>query len=309
MPDGIILDVNFESFPDLYWALRGGGNNFGVVLGFTFKAFPLGKMWGGLRAYPIQAKEVINKGLTTFNDDAATDTNLAVITSFMFMQGMFLSTVIFDYAKPEPEPAILEAHFGGLANFPTILDTTRITNMTDLAVELGGGTPNGFRNQFTTATYKNSAELQNAMVDIFMDEVEGIKDKISDISTLKPVIAFQPIPTTISSHMAKNGGNPLGLSPEDGPLLLVQFNWAWTSAEEDAIVLPAIDSILNRSNALAAEMGLSNDYIYQNYAAPNQKPISSYGAENVKRLRKVQGKYDPFRVMDRLQPGGFKLDQ
>ncbi len=28
---GEILDVNLESYPDLYWALRGGGNNFGIV--------------------------------------------------------------------------------------------------------------------------------------------------------------------------------------------------------------------------------------------------------------------------------------
>jgi FAD/FMN-containing dehydrogenase len=28
---GEILEVNQETYPDLYWALRGGGNNFGVV--------------------------------------------------------------------------------------------------------------------------------------------------------------------------------------------------------------------------------------------------------------------------------------
>lgn len=309
MPDGIILNASYKLFPDLYWALRGGGNNFGVVLGFTFKAFSLGKMWGGIRAYPVQAKEIVTKGLATFNVDAATDPDLAVITSFMYIQGMYMSTVIFDYAKPEADPPILGAHFGDLANFPMILDTSRITNLTDLAIELGGSTPNGYRNQFTTATYKNSKELQDVMVDIFMEEVEGIKDQVSDIQALKPVIAFQPIPTTITSHMSKNGGNPLGLSPADGPLILVQFNWAWSSIEDDAIVLPAIDRVLNRSDAIAAEMGLSNNYIYQNYAAPNQKPITSYGAANVQKLRKVQSKYDPFKVMERLQPGGFKLDQ
>ncbi|KAL1959377.1 hypothetical protein VTO42DRAFT_2180 [Malbranchea cinnamomea] len=309
MADGIVLNVKYNNFPDLYWALRGGGNNFGVVLGFTFRTFELGKMWGGMRVYPINAKEAINQGLSSFNEDAAADKDLAVITSFMYLQGNYVSTVIFDYAKPEPDPAILTAHFGNLQNYPKVVDTTRITNLTDLAIELGGGTPNGFRNQFTTATYKNSAELQNRMVDFFMEEVENIKSKVSDISALKPVIAFQPIPTTITSHMSKNGGNPLGLSPADGPLLLVQFNWAWMSDQDDAVVLGAIDNILNRSNALATQMGLSNDYIYQNYAAPNQKPFASYGAENVKKLRKVQSKYDPCRVMERLQPGGFKLDQ
>jgi hypothetical protein len=54
-------------------------------------------------------------------------------------------------------------------------------------------------------------------------------------------------------------------------------------------------------------MGLENDYIYQNYAAPNQKPFAGYGAANVARLRDVQDEYDPFKVFEALQPGGFKL--
>lgn len=43
--DGVILDERNKFFSDLHWVLRGGGNNFGVVLGFTFKALPpKGKM-------------------------------------------------------------------------------------------------------------------------------------------------------------------------------------------------------------------------------------------------------------------------
>lgn len=66
--------------------------------------------------------------------------DLAVITSFMYMP-----TFIFDYAKSKPESAIFGAHFGKFTNFK-ILDATRVTNLTDLAIKLGGNTPNGFRN-------------------------------------------------------------------------------------------------------------------------------------------------------------------
>jgi FAD/FMN-containing dehydrogenase len=48
---GLVLDVTLESYPDLYWALRGGGNNFGVVTNFKLTTFPLGQMWGGQRVY------------------------------------------------------------------------------------------------------------------------------------------------------------------------------------------------------------------------------------------------------------------
>jgi FAD/FMN-containing dehydrogenase len=48
---GLIVNASPLVFPDLYWALRGGGGNFGIVTNFKLNAFPLGKMWGGQRIY------------------------------------------------------------------------------------------------------------------------------------------------------------------------------------------------------------------------------------------------------------------
>ncbi len=44
---GDVLTVNAESHPDLFWALRGGGGNFGVVTRFTFQATPVDGLVGG----------------------------------------------------------------------------------------------------------------------------------------------------------------------------------------------------------------------------------------------------------------------
>ena len=41
---GVVLTVSSTRFPDLYWALRGGGNNFGVVTKFTLETVPQGLM-------------------------------------------------------------------------------------------------------------------------------------------------------------------------------------------------------------------------------------------------------------------------
>lgn len=48
---GVPIIVTPKAFPDLYWALRGGGNNFGIVTNFELSTFPLGQMWGGQRIY------------------------------------------------------------------------------------------------------------------------------------------------------------------------------------------------------------------------------------------------------------------
>jgi FAD/FMN-containing dehydrogenase len=47
----IIITASPTSYPDLYWALRGGDSNFGIVTNFKLDAFPLGRMWGGQRIY------------------------------------------------------------------------------------------------------------------------------------------------------------------------------------------------------------------------------------------------------------------
>ena len=53
--DGEVLDVSDDSHPDLMWALRGGGGNFGVAASFEYRLRPQPMVVGGLIAHPIEA--------------------------------------------------------------------------------------------------------------------------------------------------------------------------------------------------------------------------------------------------------------
>ena len=53
--EGDVLDVSEATDPDLFWALRGGGGNFGVATAFTYRLHPLETVIGGLIAHPIDA--------------------------------------------------------------------------------------------------------------------------------------------------------------------------------------------------------------------------------------------------------------
>jgi FAD/FMN-containing dehydrogenase len=53
--DGAVLNVTEESDPDLFWALRGGGGNFGVATSLEYRLHPLREVVGGLIAYPFAA--------------------------------------------------------------------------------------------------------------------------------------------------------------------------------------------------------------------------------------------------------------
>jgi FAD/FMN-containing dehydrogenase len=52
---GEVREVTEASDPDLFWALRGGGGNFGIATTFTYRLHPLEMITGGLIAHPIEA--------------------------------------------------------------------------------------------------------------------------------------------------------------------------------------------------------------------------------------------------------------
>ncbi|RTZ44422.1 FAD-binding oxidoreductase [Candidimonas sp. SYP-B2681] len=63
MADGGLIRASETEYPDLFWALRGGGGNFGVVTRFTFNLHQVGPdLLSGLMVYPIsEAKSVLQQ--------------------------------------------------------------------------------------------------------------------------------------------------------------------------------------------------------------------------------------------------------
>jgi FAD/FMN-containing dehydrogenase len=58
--DGKLLTASAEENPELFWGLRGGGGNFGVVTSFEYRLHPVGPVLAGMVLYPIaKAPEVL----------------------------------------------------------------------------------------------------------------------------------------------------------------------------------------------------------------------------------------------------------
>jgi FAD/FMN-containing dehydrogenase len=69
--DGRLLVVDASRHADLFWALRGGGGNFGVVTSFEFQAYPVGPdVWMCLVFYPMAAATRVLGSLRTFMETA-----------------------------------------------------------------------------------------------------------------------------------------------------------------------------------------------------------------------------------------------
>jgi FAD/FMN-containing dehydrogenase len=73
--DGELLDVTEASAPDLFWALRGGGGNFGIATTFTYRLHPLAMVTGGLVAHAFEAAgemlRFYREAAAAFNDDTS----------------------------------------------------------------------------------------------------------------------------------------------------------------------------------------------------------------------------------------------
>jgi FAD/FMN-containing dehydrogenase len=67
--EGDILHVDAAAHPDLFWALRGGGGNFGIATSFTYRLHPVRTIVGGLIAHPIETAPA----LLRFYRDAVAD--------------------------------------------------------------------------------------------------------------------------------------------------------------------------------------------------------------------------------------------
>ena len=79
--DGQVRTASADSNPDLFWAIRGGGGNFGVVTSFTFALQPLGPVVGfSATFYPVEEIAEILRGWRAYVAQAPDEVTSVVVT-------------------------------------------------------------------------------------------------------------------------------------------------------------------------------------------------------------------------------------
>lgn len=73
LADGSLVTASPDENQDLFWALRGGGGNFGVVTSFLFQAHPVHTVYGGPIIWPIDQAEEILRWYRDYMQDAPQD--------------------------------------------------------------------------------------------------------------------------------------------------------------------------------------------------------------------------------------------
>jgi hypothetical protein len=117
-----IVTASEDSNPDLYYALRGGGNNFGIVTAFNVSVFPQGDVYTGGRIFSYNQRERFLKEVEkifTMEDSEDTNIVLEYRTAYSPQQGWIISSTQ-RYAEPVLYPQV----YDGLNAIPALSNLT-----------------------------------------------------------------------------------------------------------------------------------------------------------------------------------------
>ncbi|KAL0256813.1 hypothetical protein SLS55_007622 [Diplodia seriata] len=300
LANGSVIDVSASAHSDLYRALRGGGNSFGVVTRFDLDTFAQGPLWGGLHVWPLldSVTRAVTAAFVRFAYNAPSDPHVSLFAGLGYRGGHFAWAAGQYDALGREAPSIFDDFNGDMEQYgaPKVMNTARVAALSDFADELDRSEPAGMRSRFTTATFRADAELLRRLVDVFKQEVAtALRSGLGDDELFAPMLGIQPLSRSILEAQKKRGGNVMGLDESDGPLV------------DDAAAIQGIKAVLEKAVATAKEGGLYHPFKYLNYAAEDQDPLASYGEENVEFLRRVRKAYDADGVFTTLVPGGFKF--
>ena len=67
--DGQLRTADATENPDLFWGVRGGGGNFGIVTSFDYELHPVGQLLAGVLFFPVeQARSISNLNVDQFGN-------------------------------------------------------------------------------------------------------------------------------------------------------------------------------------------------------------------------------------------------
>ncbi|KAH7028948.1 uncharacterized protein B0I36DRAFT_290213 [Microdochium trichocladiopsis] len=304
LASGEIVTASKHSNEDLFCALKGGSNNFGIVTNFKMAAIPCSKVWGGMSFLPKATIPAAIDALVDFVPNVASDDGSNLVCIFTHMPDFKDVVVATFYANVDAveSPPIYKKWL----EIPRIMDMIKMTSIKEMAFEYN--IPAGHHVLWFTLCFKNDATIVTKAVDLHEILVEQLKT-VDPEGGFTTQCLFQPLPKLFGQRGAEAGGNVMGIENQSSDGLLWLATAMMKTAEHEAQARPLVEKWVQDVKDFAAsnvEEGVL-PWTYLNYADPTQAVLASYGAGNVQKIRDAAAKYDPEGVFQKLCPGGFKI--
>jgi FAD/FMN-containing dehydrogenase len=277
---GEAVRANEKENPELFWALHGGGGNFGVATAFTFKLYELPVVTAMLLFWAPESGPAVMREYRDYMDVAPDEVGGGLIfltaPSEPFvpqhLQGKLALVVLLVYAGPEAEarrvvaPMLAQRHEGEMIAEMPYAD---LQSMLD--------DPPGHRNYW-------SAEY-----------LDDLPDEAVDRFCARSRDMIVPSP---SQHVLFPQGGLVSRGPKEYPLPWRDAPWIvhpfglWSDPADDA-----------RAKKWARDIRAdlqpwSSGAVYLNFIGDEgeARVIAGFGRENYRRLAKVKAQYDPENV-------------
>ncbi|MDQ5833289.1 MAG: alpha/beta fold hydrolase [Actinomycetota bacterium] len=293
--DGRILTASESENPELFWATRGGGGNFGVVTRFELRLHPIGPtVLGGMLIYPAEMASAVLANFRDVMADAADEvgSGVAMLTApheeFVPepVRGQPVVGVIVCYCGPPEQGA--EA-LRPLREFgPPALDLVQPMPYTAVQQLIDSGYPSGMRNYWTG------------------DFLGGLPDEAIEVMCRFHLTK----PSPLTQIIALPGGGASARVP-DGTMAIGQreapFNIHITSLWRDPTEDDA--NIAWTREFSAAMKPFTTGRVYVNFIGDEgrDRVVASFGTEGYARLQELKQRYDPdnlFRSNQNIEPRG-----
>jgi FAD/FMN-containing dehydrogenase len=283
--DGRTLQVNDQNHADLFWGLRGGGGNFGIVTSFEFDLYPVKEIFGGFVVYPLaQGKQALSAYAQW------TKTVPDTLTSAVRLVHYPPAPVIPEPLRGASAIVIMACYTGSMAEGEALVKPLRSI-----------GTP--LLDTFRPMPYAQIATVANDPPDApplftFMNG-GGLRDMSSDVIDALLRIAGDRA-AGIFMVEARHTGGALARQPEDAMPFGFRSPW-FISALAAAPTPQALEDGQRSVGALldALKPALTGEVLINTLDAGNTGPHltrAAYSEENYRKLVALKDKYDPANV-------------
>ncbi len=280
--DGQLVRASAGENPDLYWGLRGGGGNFGVVTAFEFALHPVSTVVGGLVAHPLpRAREVLQFYRRFIA--AAPDELTTIVIFATTPEGHQIIGIAACYAGPveQGEEVIrLLKEFG-----PPAMDMMGPLPYTALQQANDPTTPAGLQNYWKAAFLQ---DLSDEAIDAIIRHATNATSPLSMIHIHQLGGAMKRVAADATAFRHREEG------------FVVNIIGTWTAPEDN-------EQHIDWARGLFAALQPYAHGAYINFLGDEgqERVRAAYGS-NYERLVALKNKYDPanlFQLNQNIRPG------
>ena len=273
--DGQLIRATRHEYAEVFWALRGGGGNFGAVVAIEFELIPLRKVYAGMLLFPWErSREVMHawrEWTTTVPDSVTTSARIPPMPELPdFLRGRGLVVIDGAIVEDDERAAELLAPLRALGPEMDTFDSIAPVGLSYIHMDPEHPVP---------------AISDSAMLDgLTAETIDALVDATGPGSG-------SPLLMAELRHLGGALGRYAGgaLSRFDGEYLYFALG-----IPMDHAVTAALEAQFALAGAAVASQASGRQYL--NFAERPTDPAAFYGEETYARLRRVKAQVDPLEL-------------